>query len=225
MSSSTVPVSISSEDDRWISIHKRFLSECREKDAEVIFIGDCILETLQHTQTWNQYFAPMHSLNFSIYSDETQNTLWRIQNGALDSVKPKVVVLLVGTNNTQHTAEEVAEGILEIVKNIREKLPDAYIVLPTLLPRGQQPNKLREKNKQVNKLIAEKFSTNRKDKVQTVQIDKGLVQADGMISHHDMFDYLNLTNAGYKKVFEPIFDLLSQILTENEPEKDLTPSE
>lgn len=42
----------------------------------------------------------------------------------------QIVVLLVGTNNTQHTADEVAEGILEIVKNIREKLPDAYIVLP-----------------------------------------------------------------------------------------------
>lgn len=95
----------------------------------------------------------------------------------------------------------------------------------TLLPRGQQPNRLREKNQQVNKLIAERYSTNRKDKVQTVQIDKGLVQADGTISHHDMFDYLNLTNAGYKKVFEPIYDLLSQILNENEPEKDLTPSE
>lgn len=95
----------------------------------------------------------------------------------------------------------------------------------TLLPRGQQPNKLREKNLEVNKLIAERFSTNRKDKVQIVQIDKGLVQADGTISHHDMFDYLNLTNAGYKKVFEPIYDLLSQILNENEPEKDLTPSE
>lgn len=45
----------------------------------------------------------------------------------------QIVVLLVGTNNTQHTAEEVAEGILEIVKNIREKLPDAYIVLPVNL--------------------------------------------------------------------------------------------
>lgn len=77
----------------------------------------------------------------------------------------------------------------------------------------------------MNRLISERFSTNRKDKVQTVQIDKGLVQADGTISHHDMFDYLNLTNTGYKKVFEPIFDLLSQILNENEPEKDLTPSE
>ena len=64
-----------------------------------------------------------------------------------------------------------------------------------------------------------------KDKIQAVQIDKGLIQLDGTISHHDMFDYLNLTNTGCKKVFEPIYDLLSQILNENEPEKDLTPSE
>lgn len=75
--------------------HKRFLSECREKDPDVIFIGDCILETLQHNQTWNQYFAPLHSLNFSIYMDETQNTLWRILNGVLDNVKPKVRKRLV----------------------------------------------------------------------------------------------------------------------------------
>lgn len=62
-------------------------------------------------------------------------------------------------------------------------------------------------------------------RVQTVNIDNGLVQTDGTISHHDMFDYLNLSSASTKKVFEPVFDLLSQILSENEPEKDLTPSE
>lgn len=44
----------------------------------------------------------------------------------------QIVVLLVGTNNINNTAEEVAEGIFEIVKNIREKLPDAYIVLPVM---------------------------------------------------------------------------------------------
>lgn len=85
---------------------------------------------------------------------------------------------------------------------------------------------MREKHLQINQLLADKYSVGRnKDKVQSVQIDKGLVQLDGTISHHDMFDYLNLTNAGCKKVFEPIYDLLSQILNENEPEKDLTPSE
>lgn len=100
-----------------------------------------------------------------------------------------------------------------------------FLCMQTLLPRGHLPNPLREKNQQINQLIAEKYSPVGANKVQTVKIDKGLVQLDGTISHHDMFDYLNLTNAGCKKVFEPIYDLLSQILNENEPEKDLTPSE
>lgn len=91
------------------------------------------------------------------------------------------------------------------------------------MPRGQLPNKCRDKNQKINKLVADKcIGMNR---VQTVAIDNGLVQADGTISHHDMFDYLNLTNACTKKVFEPVYDLLTQILNENEPEKDLTPSE
>lgn len=78
------------------------MSECREKDPDVIFIGDCVLETLQHTQTWNQYFAPLHSLNFSIYMDETQNTLWRVQNGVLDNVKPKVGSAIAEICRLQH---------------------------------------------------------------------------------------------------------------------------
>lgn len=53
----------------------------------------------------------------------------------------QIVVLLVGTNNTNHTAEEVAEGIFEIVKVIREKLPDTYIVLPVIQIASFFPNR------------------------------------------------------------------------------------
>lgn len=62
-------------------------------------------------------------------------------------------------------------------------------------------------------------------KVELIQIDNGFVQPDGTISHHDMHDYLLLTNAGSKKAFEPVHELLLQLLNEGEPEKDLTPSE
>ncbi|XP_036320199.1 platelet-activating factor acetylhydrolase IB subunit beta homolog [Rhagoletis pomonella] len=210
-------------DERWICIHRRFISECREKDPDVIFLGDCVLETLQDSETWNQYFAPMHCLNFSIRGDRTENVLWRVENGELDNVKPKIVVLHVGTNNIENSAEQIAEGIVEIVHRIRAKLPGTYIVLPTLLPRGHLPNKLREKNSEVNRIVKEKVIG--LNQVQTVCIGKGLLQADNTISHHDMFDYKNLTNSGAKKAFEPVHDLLSQILNENEPEKDLTPSE
>ena len=70
--------------------HKRFIQDSKEKDPDVIFIGDCILESLQFTEYWNESFAPLHCLNFSIRSDQTQNVLWRILNGGLESVKTKV---------------------------------------------------------------------------------------------------------------------------------------
>ncbi|KAH8350322.1 hypothetical protein KR067_000115 [Drosophila pandora] len=210
-------------DQRWYSIHRRFISDCREKDPDVIFLGDCIFEALQGSETWNKYFAPLHCLNFSIRDDCTEHILWRIDNGVLDNVNPKIVVLHVGTNNIKNSASEVAEGVLENVSKIREKLPNAYILLPSLLPRGQHPNKLREKNVCINKLVME--MTKGLNRVQTVSIDKGLVQSDGSISHHDMFDYKNLTNTGANKILEPLYDLLSQILYENEPDLYLSQSD
>lgn len=141
----------------------------------------------------------------------------------------QIIVLHIGTNNIKSSAEEISEGILKIIEKIREKHSEVWIILPTLLPRGNQPNKLREKNDKVNQLLTAKCASSSISglkKVQIVPIHKGIVLSDGTISHHDMFDYLHLTNAGAKKVFEPILDLLTQILTENEPEKEvLTPSE
>lgn len=138
-------------------------------------------------------------------------------------LKPKVIVLHCGTNNTPlNSAEEISEGIVECVNQIRKKF-DGIIILLTLLPRGPRPNVLREKNEQVNKIIQEKCIG--MAKVQIIDISRGLLQADGSISHHDMYDYLNLTNAASKKVFEPVWEVLQQILNENEKEILLTPSE
>lgn len=46
----------------------------------------------------------------------------------------------------------------------------------SLLPRGHTKNKLREKNEQVNTLLAEKY--NGKNRLQIVRVDKGKFLAD-----------------------------------------------
>ena len=61
--------------------------------------------------------------------------------------------------------------------------------------------------------------------METVSANKSLVQTDGTISCHDMPDFLHLSDAGYRKAFESVYELLHQLLFENEKEKDLTPSE
>ena len=77
--------------------------------------------------------------------------------------------------------------------------------------------------KRINELVAERCVS--LTRVQTVTTDKGVLQADGSLSHLDMFDYLNVTNNGAHKCYEPVHDLISQILQENEAIVDLTPSE
>lgn len=86
-----VKVSIIFHNQSFILISKKKIYS-REKDPDVIFIGDCILETLQSTDIWNTSFAPMHCLNFSIRNDGIENLLWRIENGTLDNVNPKVYI-------------------------------------------------------------------------------------------------------------------------------------
>ncbi|XP_045472000.1 platelet-activating factor acetylhydrolase IB subunit beta homolog [Harmonia axyridis] len=208
-------------DNRWISIHNRFLSETREKDADVVFIGDSVIQALQHCEAWNELFAPLHCLNFAIHRDKIENVLWRLKNGELDHIQPKVVVLHVGTNNHRNTPEEICDGILELIDIIREKLPEVYVVIPTLLPRGQYPNLIRDKLSKVNDLLGEKLVC--KPKIEFIKIDSGFVLPDGSISHHDMYDYLLLTNSGCRKAFRPVHELLVQLLNEGELEKDLSP--
>lgn len=96
-------------------------------------------------------------------------------------------------------------------------------MLQSLLPRGYLPNPLRDRNDAVNAIIREKAQA--MSKVEMLSVGQGLVQPDGTISHHDMYDYLHLTNTGYEKAFEPLAELLQQLLSEGEAEQDLTPSE
>ncbi|XP_066946779.1 platelet-activating factor acetylhydrolase IB subunit alpha2 [Macrobrachium rosenbergii] len=216
MNSAAVPTPVEDVqgDGRWLSMHNRFVSQAREMEPDVVFVGDSLVANLQSTDLWEKWFAPMHSLNFGIGGDQTQHVLWRLKNGELECIKPKAVVVLVGTNNHSHTAAEIAGGIIEICHTVREKQPQAYIIVLTLLPRGEKPNPLREKNSEINGLIKE--AVRKIDLCQVVNINRDLVLGDGTIDHRDMYDYLHLTWQGYRRAFEPVFELLTQLLHESD---------
>ncbi|MCL4124064.1 UNVERIFIED_CONTAM: hypothetical protein GTU68_014063 [Idotea baltica] len=147
------PVEDVQGDGRWLSIHNRFVGQAREMEPDVLFLGDSLIANLQSTDLWEKWFVPMHSLNFGVAGDQTQNLLWRLHNGELECLKPKAIVILVGTNNHSHTAEEVAAGVIEVCHTVREKQPQAYIIVLTIPPRGQKHNSLRDKNSKVNAMV------------------------------------------------------------------------
>lgn len=225
MPSSTVasPKADLEGDNRWMDRHHLFSCEAKEAEPDVLWVGDSIIQNLVNSNIWERSFCQMHSLNFGIGGDRTEHVLWRLENGELQVMAPKVIVVHVGTNNHGDSPEDIAEGIKTICSVIRDKQPQAYLVVLTLLPRGHKPNPLRERNSAVNRLVGEQLRGN--SRAQLVNIDAGFVQTDGTILHHDLYDYLHLTQKGYDKAFEPVNELLSQLLSEFEGDHVRTEAE
>ncbi|XP_071772722.2 platelet-activating factor acetylhydrolase IB subunit alpha2 [Centroberyx gerrardi] len=211
------PVEDVQGDGRWMSQHTRFVQECKDAEPDVLFVGDSMVQLMQQYEIWRELFSPLHALNFGIGGDTTCNVLWRLQNGELDNIRPKVVVVWVGTNNHEHTAEQVAGGVLAIAQLLTSCLPKAKVVVLGLLPRGERPNPLREKNAAVNGFLRSWLP--RLGQAQFLDVGGEFVHSDGAISPQDMFDFLHLTSSGYRAMAKPLSDLLLQILDETPEER------
>src|SRR5262249_4224884 len=141
-------------------------------------------------------FVPMKAANFGIGGDRTQHVLWRLQHGELDGIQPKVIMLMIGTNNSgSNTAAEIADGIKAIVAEIHKRSPKPKVLLLGVFPRGEKPNPAREKLKEVNQIIA-KLDDGGKT-VKYLDIGDKFMQPDGTISKDIMYDFLHLTEKGY----------------------------
>nr|CAH8828722.1 unnamed protein product [Trichobilharzia regenti] len=198
-------------DGCWMSQHTRFVCQAREKEPDVVLLGDSIFVYMQFTQTYKRHIEPLHCVNFSISNDQTQNVLWRIENGELDGFSPKVVVIMIGSHNTVHSEEEVVEGILSVVEKTKFKQPRASLIVMGLLPCGRNPNRRRTKHEKINKLLSEAFRS-RPDITYLNPDWDGFIQPDGTISQRDMFDYMHPTENGYEKLCDPLLEELQNSL-------------
>ena len=71
--------------------------------------------------------------------DRTEHVLWRLENGEVDGISPKVASLMIGTNNAgDNTAEEIGAGIVAVVQKLREKLPQTKVLILAIFPRGEK---------------------------------------------------------------------------------------
>jgi lysophospholipase L1-like esterase len=128
--------------------HEQLLAKRTQGRIDVYFAGDSIVRRWGATDypqllaNWNDNFRGWNAANFGWGADRTQNILWRLQNGELDDVHPKVIVLLAGTNNVGNRpgddakVAEISRGIEAIVTLMREKAPAATIIVTAILPRN-----------------------------------------------------------------------------------------
>jgi lysophospholipase L1-like esterase len=127
-------------DDHFLERHRAFLGLTRERPIDLLFLGDSITRRWAEVpDLWQRHFGGLRAANFGVGGDATQNVIWRIGNGELDGISPKVVVLLIGTNNLPtNSPGEISEAIGTIVRMIRGRLPSTRVLLLAILPRGPQ---------------------------------------------------------------------------------------
>ena len=126
--------------------HSQLLAKAKQGGIDVYFEGDSITRRWGATDypellsNWKQNFLGWNAGDFGWGADLTQNILWRLENGELDGVHPKVVVLLAGTNNVGNaaSADDVTRGLQAIVRVIQAKAPAAAIVVTAIFPRNDK---------------------------------------------------------------------------------------
>jgi lysophospholipase L1-like esterase len=206
----------------WMKRHDKFVDMARKGHIDVLFLGDSITDAWGgegHGQSapgaklFAEEFEPLHAANFGIGGDQTQHVLWRIENGELDGIQPKVVMLMIGTNNLRsNSAAEIADGIKAIVHAIHQKSPRTKVLLLGIFPRDPMPNPRREKIKGINNTISRLDDGGKT--VKYLDIGDKFLEPDGTISKEIMFDYLHLTPKGYRiwtdAVKGPINELLGK---------------
>lgn len=200
--------------------HEKINERAKQGNIDLIFLGDSITQGWEGSgkDVWDKHYASRKSANMGIGGDRTQHVLWRLDNGNIDGLSPKLVVLMIGTNNSNredNTAEEIADGIKAIVKKLRDKLPQSKILLLAVFPRGDKldpqglPNPQRAKNARASELASQAADGTM---VHFLDVGPKFLEADGALSREIMPDLLHLSPKGYSIWAEAIEPKVKELL-------------
>lgn len=197
----------------WWQRHEAVMAAKQKIDPEIVLIGDSITHfwggepaspgaNARGPKAWESIFGGKQVLNLGFGWDRTQNVLWRLQNGEFDGLKPKWIVLNIGTNNSTgtknartNTPAETAAGVEAILALIHEKSPESKVILMGVFPRGQKAkDSLRTYISELNVLLA-KIAAARQ--LTFIDLRDKFLEADGTLPSALMADGVHPTEAGY----------------------------
>jgi lysophospholipase L1-like esterase len=228
-----VPMPRTLIDVSWSNRHDSNLARAKQGNIDLYMLGDSITDIWggtnvngtggQFAASWSEYIAGWNAANFGIGGDRTEQVLWRLKNGELDGVNPKVIVLLLGTNNLPASQfnynpvppEEAAKGYKAILDTIKEKAPNAKVLMVSVFPRAdQEVDVINERVKKFNSLI-QKFA----DGKQCVYLDiyDKFLGPDGRLLPGIMPDSLHPNGAGYAIWGRAMMPILTQWLGSPKP--------
>lgn len=208
--------------------HAELVKKAAQGGIDLYFVGDSITrrwgtsdpQYRDFLANWNQNFFGWNAANFGWGSDSLQNILWRLENGELDGVHPKVIVLLAGANNIGSTpapsdqmearSEEIVVGIRALLTVIRQKAPNATVILMGLTPNNTQGSiavmsLIRRINDRLLRLADGQT-------VRFLNVNDQLADADGKLFDGMTVDGLHLSVKGYQVWANALKPILTELL-------------
>jgi lysophospholipase L1-like esterase len=204
--------------------HEQLLEKARKGGIDIYFAGDSITRRWGTSDAqykdffanWTTNFFGWNAANFGWGADSIQHILWRLHNGELDGVNPKVIVLLAGANNVGNAppagddsakVEDISKGIKACVDIMRQKAPNATIIQMGILPRndGRGGTAIVATINKINDNIS-KFADGKK--IRYLNINDKLADMDGKLFDGMTVDRLHLSVKGYQvwaDALKPIF--------------------
>lgn len=201
--------------------HREKVQAAAEADYQLVFIGDSITHFWEREgdfglPIWERYYGHRKAFNLGFGGDRTEWVNWRLQNGEVEGLNPKLVVLMIGTNNThvgQDAPEETLAGIASNLRTIRCHLPNTKVLLLSIFPRGEGPqDPLRLLNEQVNVRLPELVKAD--PQVMHLDINDAFLDADGRLSRELMPDLLHPNTQGYAVWAAAMEPTLSKLLND-----------
>ncbi|MEI6809022.1 MAG: GDSL-type esterase/lipase family protein [bacterium] len=192
---------------RWFGRkHNAYVDQTRNKQFDLCLLGDSITD-MWPGDLFGKYFSKHNAVNFGIGGDRCENVLWRLENGELVGTNPKVIVLLIGTNNSgMNTAEEMAYGISLVVKALRAACPKTKILLLGVFPKKDMPL---EKGKACNAIVSK---LDDKKMVRYLDVGTKFLDKNGNIQEGILADVVHLTRKGYEIWGDAMSPLLDSMM-------------
>ena len=203
--------------------------------ADIVFIGDELTNLwdentpdvdspLTGFKVWEKVWAPLRAANFGLGGDRTENVLWRIDQGMMDGLKPKVIVLLIGKNNIvaqgrtvpelpgviyHCTPKETAEGVKAIIDRLQKKCPTSKIVLLGIFPMGPKDDKIRLQIRATNSIIRN-YEDNRR--VYYMDLSPKFLTPAGAVNLKLLPDSERLSGNGYQVWADAILPKMLELM-------------
>ena len=169
--------------------------------CQIVFLGDSITHFWESKgkEVFEETFVKYHTLDLGFSGDRTQHTLWIAkESGIFDIVHPKLIVLMIGTNNIgwkESGPYETLCGIRQILKALRKNAPQAKILLFDVFPCDEKPTGFhRQLVNEINRGLPALADGKR---IVHLSINDKLMQPDGTISKEMMSDFLHPGKPGY----------------------------